>query len=110
MRAFAAAAALALASSSCSSSRDDAPTLGVVRSAIIGGATSTYDHDAVVLLAHEDARGEWEFTCTATLIAPNLLVTARHCLSAIDDPDVACDASGKQVAGGTVGADRAVEA
>lgn len=78
---------------------------GTVRPAIIAGSKSSADHDAVVLVAFEDAKGQWEFTCTGTMIAPNLLVTARHCLSAIDDPNVACDASGKQVSGGTIGND-----
>lgn len=82
------------------------PPTGVVRSAIIAGSASPEVHDAVVVLAHEEASGAWQFTCTATLIAPNLLVTARHCLSVIDSPNVACDGSGKQVAGGSLGADR----
>ncbi len=121
MRAFAAAVtfafefaclALVVGSTSCSSSREDVPevALGFVRPAIIAGSKSSTDHDAVVLVAFEDARGQWEFTCTGTMIAPNLLVTARHCLSAIDDPNVACDAAGKQVSGSTIGKDLAASA
>jgi hypothetical protein len=29
-------------------------------------------------------------TCTATLIAPNLLVTARHCVSDLESPEIVC--------------------
>lgn len=63
-------------------------------------------HDAVVLLAHNGAGGTWDFSCSATLIAPNLLVTARHCLSVLADDNVACDGEGNQVVGSAIGADR----
>lgn len=49
--------------------------------AIIAGRPSGADQDAVVLLFHAGAGHQ---TCTATMIAPNLLVTARHCVGAID--------------------------
>ena len=80
-------------------------SVGVARAAIVGGDASPAERDAVVFLVHVGAKG-WEFSCSATLVAPNLLLTARHCVSEIGDPNVACDADGRQVAGGALGKDR----
>ncbi|MFO0678860.1 MAG: trypsin-like serine protease [Polyangiaceae bacterium] len=52
---------------------------------IIRGATSSADQDAVVLLSITNGNGQVVAGCTATLIAPNLVITARHCVSATDD-------------------------
>lgn len=49
---------------------------GSTTQAIIAGQESHADQDAVVLL-FQSARNQ---TCTGTMIAPNLLVTARHCV------------------------------
>src|SRR5512143_2965350 len=45
--------------------------------AIIAGEASGDDEDAVVLIHHAGPDDE---TCTATMLAPNLIVTARHCV------------------------------
>jgi hypothetical protein len=50
---------------------------------IVGGTTSGADQDAVVLLARFDG-GARQNICTATLVASNLVVTARHCVSRTD--------------------------
>lgn len=48
--------------------------------AIIEGRESGPEQDAVVLLFHD---GPGHQTCTATMLAPNLLVTARHCVGSL---------------------------
>lgn len=58
--------------------------LGRARQPIAGG-TLDFSHPHVFLLAaHFEGGGG---LCTATLIAPNLLLTARHCVSSADRDD-----------------------
>jgi hypothetical protein len=65
------------------------------RDAIIAGSESTTDQDYVVLL-YRPANNQ---TCTATMVAPNLLVTARHCVSDVSKSGRAVDGApgGKQI-------------
>lgn len=72
---------------------------------IVGGIASGSDQDAVVILARfED--GARVGLCTATLVAANLVVTARHCVSA-SDAVAACGSDGQPVAGALLHGDRA---
>jgi len=73
--------------------------------AIVHGTTSGAEHDAVVVLARFEA-GVRRGLCTGTLVAPDLVVTARHCVS-ITDSTAACDAAGQPVAGAMLHGDRA---
>ena len=75
-----------------------AAPVSAVGAAIVGGATSPASDDAVVLL--RNPRGD----CTATLIAPNLVVTARHCVSA-SNRAMTCNERGATLAGGQAGVD-----
>jgi Trypsin len=74
---------------------------------IVGGAASGSEHDAVVVLARFE-NGARVSLCTATLLAPNLVVTARHCVSATDAA-AACDSAGNAVVGAALHGDRAPE-
>ncbi|MDB4937879.1 MAG: hypothetical protein JWP87_4851 [Labilithrix sp.] len=74
-------------------------------SPIIAGTPSTSDQDAVVLLAIYEA-GQLHGTCTGTLVAPNLVLTARHCVSATDRGAL-CNASGGALQEGAVHGDYA---
>jgi hypothetical protein len=58
----------------------------------IPGAPDNGDDPAVVAL---DVGGR---LCTGALIAPDVVITARHCISVLDGP-VACPAKGVQIAG-----------
>ncbi|MBS2016086.1 MAG: trypsin-like serine protease [Deltaproteobacteria bacterium] len=72
---------------------------------IVHGTASGGARDAVVVLARFEA-GVRVGLCTATVVAPDLVVTARHCVSAVD-PVTACDANGNPVAGAMLKGDRA---
>jgi hypothetical protein len=63
------------------------------RSAIVGGIDSVAAQDSVVQL--RQPRG----LCSATLVAPNLVLTARHCVSAAPATvtNYQCDASGNPI-------------
>jgi hypothetical protein len=71
---------------------------------IIRGITSGTEHDSVVVLTtFKD--GLRRSLCTATLVAPNLIITARHCVSDTDS-STACSKEGTPITGGGVKADR----
>lgn len=68
---------------------------------IIGGVSDSGAgaHPAVVFLSHQG------FGCTGTLIAPKLVLTARHCVSANITQGIGCDIYGNSQNGNHVGAD-----
>jgi hypothetical protein len=71
---------------------------------IINGQASDSSQNAVVLVLNDVDLGGYE--CTGTLLAPNLVLTARHCVSQTSDGGFACDQNGNvSGTGGTVGAD-----
>jgi MYXO-CTERM domain-containing protein len=86
-----------LALAACSSSPGSEPTASSA-SAIINGKDSPATQDAVVLLVTLDGGFG---TCTGTLIASNLVLTARHCVSNTKDSAFACDGKGNLIGGGT---------
>jgi hypothetical protein len=66
----------------CGSSSSTAPVPlgGDLDTRIVNGVPSTTADDAVVMLTE---RGQ--FSCTGTLVAPNLVITARHCVTDMDE-------------------------
>ena len=86
------AAALALVfGAACSSGAEAAPaepsvSLGQARQAIIGGALDESTAGVVGLALDLGRRGAAGH-CSGTLIAPNLVLTARHCVAFTDDED-----------------------
>jgi hypothetical protein len=88
--------ALVLALAACSA-RTDAS-----RDAIVDGTPSDAAQDAVVLVYYPDQR----YDCTGTLVAPSIVLTARHCVSDMADGDaVQCGSDGEAVSGGDLGDD-----
>jgi len=79
-------------------------TVGQAIQPIIRGISSGAEHDSVVVLTtFQDGRRR--SLCTATLVAPNLLITARHCVSDTES-STACTKDGTPITGGGVKADR----
>jgi MYXO-CTERM domain-containing protein len=72
--------------------------VGHTTAAIVGGEPSPASDNAVVLI--RNVRGE----CTGTLVAPNLVATARHCVSS-SNLAMRCNELGQAVSGGQSGAD-----
>lgn len=81
--------------------------LGRASAAILGGTASDASQDAVVMLVFLDAATSFRGVCTAALIAPRLVLTARHCV-ADTDADVACSVDGAPATGGVVNANHDV--
>jgi MYXO-CTERM domain-containing protein len=76
---------LAAAAGGCGAQPDEA-TLGASQ-AISGGRADVSHRSVFLLISQHDDRAS---SCTATLLAPNLLLTARHCVSAGSHEDVLC--------------------
>lgn len=79
---------------------DPDPNVGSVRSAISGGQTDATDSNVFAVVSHRGAAGI--ALCSASLIAPNLLLTARHCVSNVTTEVVTC---GQTVASAPFAAD-----
>ncbi len=72
-------------------------------SPIIRGTASDVSQDAVVLLVYPEGYAFSE--CTGTLIAPNLVLTARHCVSKTAAEYFSCDDKGVGSPGGNTTGD-----
>lgn len=80
---------LTLAGCAAASEMEDAENLGQSAQRIEGGYGDRADR-AVVGLAITDGDGHIEHTCSGALIAPNLVLTARHCIASTPR-SVRCD-------------------
>lgn len=69
----------------CASSLDD-EDIGTQSSAIQGGTADTTRSYSVGVCVGGTTNGDCPFVCTGTLIAPNLVVTARHCVQDVPNP------------------------
>jgi MYXO-CTERM domain-containing protein len=89
--------ALALFLVACSSSESE-QAVERSSSAIVSGEASPASENAVVLV--RNPRGD----CTGTLVAPNLIATARHCVSSANLA-MQCNERGETLSGGQSGTD-----
>jgi hypothetical protein len=72
------------------SAGDGADDTGQLQQPIVGGAT---DREHVGVLAIATITPDSEALCSGTLIAPNLVLTARHCVVPVASDEVDCGAS-----------------
>jgi uncharacterized protein (TIGR03382 family) len=103
------ASALAFLLLACSSR--DPEKLGTSASPVIAGTDSDESQDSVVLIMHYDAlqAGGGTEGCTGVLLTPELVLTARHCVS-VTDGTAACSQDGTALSGGGVQSDFKAEA
>ena len=74
---------------------------GNVRSAIVGGELSTAADDFVLFLSQAT---QPDRSCGASLVAPNLVVTAKHCVyQYVSASESFCDGTGEPMVGSTGG-------
>ncbi len=117
VRSWAAKAPVALAGlallAGCSAGADQSAagtgsseSVGSTSEAIMGGSEDL-TNDAVVAIRIGNTT-PFEI-CTGSLVAPNVVLTARHCVSKSANPTVICDETGKSANGKQVGADYAAE-
>lgn len=87
------------------------PTLGTVEQKIIGGAKdigALASSGVVALKVGPTGAKDFEL-CSAAFIAPNLLLTARHCVGNPVTDQVSCDENGRSTNGNHVNGNRAPE-
>jgi Trypsin len=70
------------------------PPLTALRERVVDGETSGAEQDGVLLLRGL-LQDDKEFVCTCSLVAPNLVLTAQHCVSYLSEGIFACNARGE---------------
>lgn len=70
--------------------------------AIINGEASGPEDDSAVALPLFNSAGQFTGACSGVLIAANLVLTARHCVSRTAAGGIACDEEGNPIVGGGV--------
>jgi MYXO-CTERM domain-containing protein len=83
------------------------PTVEEAEQEIIGGINSDDSQNSVVRLTLRSDGGI--YMCSGTLIAPNLVLTARHCVSMTAEANVGCNQAGVGDSGGQVFGDYAAD-
>ena len=88
---------------------EPAGSVAVRESPIINGVASTADEDAAVWVGILASDGSPQGSCSGVLVAENVLLTARHCVSKTQPGGVACSKDGKPISGGAVLSDYAAK-
>lgn len=97
--------ALLVLTAGCSAGGNGSESVERASAAIIHGEDSTSAQDAVVEIGIRP-NGNLAGLCSGTLVAPNLVLTARHCVANTDSSAV-CTSEGAAISGGVVHTDYA---
>jgi hypothetical protein len=92
---------LLLVVSACSSSTPTGETTGSGSEAIINGTDSTDAQNSVVMI-EQPLSASSVVICSGVLLAPTLVMTARHCVSNLPDEGFTCDENGVGSEGGDI--------
>lgn len=93
--------ALTLTAAACSSTSPEPEPLTRAQAPVIRGSDSDTSQDWVVRLVA--LGGLAPEACTGSLIAPNLVLTARHCVAVVPRAPFGCDDKGNLLPGSTGG-------
>ena len=99
-------ALLATVAGACAPPGPTSDQIARAKDAIIGGVVSDAQDDSTIAIPLF-AGGQFVGACSGVLVAANLVLTARHCVSDTEEAPIACDADGTPLGGGIVFADRA---
>src|SRR5690348_2266048 len=84
----------------CAAAPDEGPTAAVTE-AVVGGEISGPADDFVVRIVADQPEPYETGGCSGTLVAPNLLLTALHCVSVFDlDAKFGCQPDGSALPSG----------
>jgi hypothetical protein len=75
-------------------------------SAIYGGTADNDGQQNASVVALEIGSGQTFTLCSGELIAPNVVLTARHCVSVQTNPTISCDQNGNTLNGADFGDDQ----
>jgi Trypsin len=78
----------------CSAPASHEPDLSVAHGSIVFGEPSNAGAEDAVLLLRTMVDGQ-ELLCTASLVAPNLALTARHCVARVTEGPFNCSVKGE---------------
>lgn len=98
---------LAVSATGCALDTGSPGSTSSTRAPIIDGVASGPDDNSAVWVGVLTAEGYPQGMCSGVLVADNVVLTARHCVSRTSDGGIACSKDGTPISGGGVRGDHA---